>query len=47
MSWWAWFLVGLGATLLVYAGFGVWLIATDRREEARAFAALVPDCVIL
>ena len=47
MAWWAWSLVALGAMLLVYAGFVVFLISAGRREDARALAGFIPDCAVL
>ncbi len=44
---WQGILIGLGAALLVYALFLVWLIVAGRKEEARAFVGLVPDFVVL
>jgi uncharacterized membrane protein YkvA (DUF1232 family) len=47
MTWWAWLLIALGVTLLIYAAFIGWLVAVGRREDARAFATLIPDCIVL
>jgi len=47
VTWWAWLLIALGATLLVYAAFLGWLVAVGRREDARALATLIPDCIVL
>ena len=47
MEWWAWCLVGLGVTLAVYAAFVLFLVVAGRRSDARAFATLVPDCIVL
>ena len=47
MTWWAWLLIALGATLLVYAAILGWLVAVGRREDARALATLIPDCIVL
>jgi uncharacterized membrane protein YkvA (DUF1232 family) len=44
---WQGVLIGLGAVLLVYVLFVVWLIVAGRKEEARAVAGLVPDFVVL
>jgi uncharacterized membrane protein YkvA (DUF1232 family) len=44
---WQGILIGLGAALLAYALFLVWLIVAGRKEEARAFVGLVPDFVVL
>lgn len=44
---WQGILIGLGAALLAYALFLVWLIVAGRKEAARAFVGLVPDFVVL
>ena len=47
MQWWAWLLVSLGVVLAVYAAFIAWLVIRGRREDARAFATFIPDCIVL
>lgn len=47
MSLWAWLALGAGATVIVYAGFVVWLLFSGRREDARAVAGFIPDCIAL
>jgi uncharacterized membrane protein YkvA (DUF1232 family) len=47
MPWWAWLLVGIAVAVGVWAGFVVWLFAVGRHKEARAFAAFIPDCIVL
>jgi uncharacterized membrane protein YkvA (DUF1232 family) len=42
----AW-LLALGAVLLIYAGVVGALLAAGRRQEARALAGFIPDCVVL
>jgi uncharacterized membrane protein YkvA (DUF1232 family) len=42
-----WPAVSLGAVVLLWAAFVVVLLAAGRREEARALAGFVPDCVVL
>ena len=44
---WTWLVVALAVTLFVYAVFIVVLVALGRREDARAFATLIPDCIVL
>lgn len=44
---WQGILIGLGAALLAYALFLVWLIVAGRKDEALAFVGLVPDFVVL
>jgi uncharacterized membrane protein YkvA (DUF1232 family) len=43
MTWWQWALV----VLAVYAALVVALVVAGRREDARAVAGFVPDCVVL
>jgi uncharacterized membrane protein YkvA (DUF1232 family) len=47
MQWWAWLLVAFGVTLVLYAAFVFWLVLVGRREDARAFATFIPDCIVL
>jgi uncharacterized membrane protein YkvA (DUF1232 family) len=47
MEWWAWCLFAIGVTLAVYAAFLLALVVAGRRSEARAFATLIPDCIVL
>lgn len=47
MTWWEWFPIGLAVAVLVYAGFVVTLVLLGKRSEARAFATLIPDCIVL
>src|SRR5829696_4858901 len=42
-----WALLAFGATLAVYAAFVLALFAAGRKEDARAWARLVPDCALL
>lgn len=37
----------MGFSVALYAAFVAWLFATGRREDARALAGFVPDCVVL
>ena len=39
--------IGLGATVVLYAGFIAWLLVRGHRGEARAWARFIPDCVVL
>jgi uncharacterized membrane protein YkvA (DUF1232 family) len=39
--------MGLGAVLLLYAGFIAVLLLTGRRDDARAWARFIPDCLVL
>jgi uncharacterized membrane protein YkvA (DUF1232 family) len=47
MSWWGWLLISLGVVVAVWAVFVVWLVAVGRREDARALATFIPDCIVL
>jgi uncharacterized membrane protein YkvA (DUF1232 family) len=47
VSIWAWSLIGIGAFLLVYAAFVLALVLAGRRDDARALAGFIPDCVVL
>ena len=43
----SWVLIGIAVALAVYAAFVLLLLALGRREDARAFATLIPDCIVL
>jgi uncharacterized membrane protein YkvA (DUF1232 family) len=47
MQWWEWLLVSLGVVLVVWAAFVGWLVLSGRRDEARALATFIPDCIVL
>ncbi len=47
MQWWAWLLVAFAVTTALYALFLCWLLVRGRRADARAFATLIPDCIVL
>ena len=48
MPGWGWLLIAvLGATLLAYGSFLLWLAGRGRRDDARALAGFVPDCLVL
>jgi uncharacterized membrane protein YkvA (DUF1232 family) len=42
-----WIVIGIAVALAVYAVFVLTLFALGRREDARAFATLIPDCIVL
>ena len=42
-----WLLIATGCTLALYLAFVVALLLLGRREDARAWAGFVPDCVVL
>src|SRR5881398_2775553 len=45
MPWWAWLLVGLAVTAVVYAAFVISLVVLGRRDDARALATFIPNCI--
>ena len=47
MSAWQWGPLGLGVAASLYAALIAALLLAGRREEARAFAGFIPDCLIL
>jgi uncharacterized membrane protein YkvA (DUF1232 family) len=47
MSWWAWLLVGLGALVFLYGALVLALLAAGRRQDIRAIAGFIPDCLVL
>jgi uncharacterized membrane protein YkvA (DUF1232 family) len=47
VQWWQWLLISLGVILVIYASFLAWLVIRGRREDARAFATFIPDCIVL
>ncbi len=40
-------LIGLGITVALYTGFVGALYLLGRKEDARAWAGLIPDCIVL
>ncbi len=47
MTWWLWLLVLGGAAVGAWVTFGALLLLAGRREEARALAGFIPDCLLL
>jgi uncharacterized membrane protein YkvA (DUF1232 family) len=47
MQWWTWPVISLGVFLAIYAAFVAWLVIRGRREDARALATFIPDCIVL
>ncbi len=45
LSSWIW--IALAAAVALYAGFVLALVAAGRRRDARAWAGLIPDCLVL
>ena len=46
-AWWVWPLVGLAVVALVWGALVLGLVLAGRREDARALATFIPDCVVL
>jgi len=44
---WEWLLVALGVSVASWAALVAALVIAGRREDARAVAGFVPDCVVL
>ena len=47
MSWWQWLLIVLAVFVVFWTAFVAFLFATGRRDEARALARFIPDCIVL
>jgi hypothetical protein len=47
VPWWIWLALALALIGLIWLGFAVALLLVGRREEARALAGFIPDCIIL
>jgi uncharacterized membrane protein YkvA (DUF1232 family) len=47
MSWWLWLGLSVGLIGLAWVALVMALLVAGRREEARALAGFVPDCVVL
>jgi uncharacterized membrane protein YkvA (DUF1232 family) len=47
MPWWTWLLVSLALFALVYAACVIALVLAGRRDDARALATFIPDCIVL
>jgi uncharacterized membrane protein YkvA (DUF1232 family) len=47
VQWWERLLISLGAMVAIYAVLLAWLVIHGRREDARAFATFIPDCIVL
>ena len=46
-AWLVWPLLGLAAIALVWGALVVGLVVAGRREDARALATFIPDCLVL
>jgi len=47
VSWWLWLALTLAALVLIWLALVIALAAVGRREDARALASFIPDCVVL
>lgn len=47
MQWWEWLLVSLAVIVVAYSVLVGCLVAHGRREDARALATFIPDCIVL
>jgi uncharacterized membrane protein YkvA (DUF1232 family) len=47
MSWWQPLVIAFLAALALYAAFVIALILAGRRQDARALAGFIPDCIVL
>jgi uncharacterized membrane protein YkvA (DUF1232 family) len=47
VQWWEWLLISLGAIVAIYAVLLAWLVICGRRDDARALASFIPDCIVL
>lgn len=47
MGWFGWLLVSLAIVAAIYAAFVGWLYGCGRRDDARAMATFIPDCIVL
>src|SRR3954470_17379375 len=47
LQWLPWLVTSLAALAVVYGLFLCWLVLRGRREDARALATFIPDCIVL
>jgi uncharacterized membrane protein YkvA (DUF1232 family) len=47
VPWWTWLLLSLGIIALCWLTLVAALLILGRREEARALATFIPDCIVL
>jgi uncharacterized membrane protein YkvA (DUF1232 family) len=47
VSWWSWLAPSLGLIALAWLALVAVLILAGRRENARALAGFIPDCIVL
>jgi uncharacterized membrane protein YkvA (DUF1232 family) len=46
-AWWIWPLVAFAVVVLLWAALVIGLVVAGRREDARALATFIPDCIVL
>lgn len=46
-AWWIWPVLGLAVIALLWAAVVAILVVAGRRDDARALATFIPDCVVL
>jgi uncharacterized membrane protein YkvA (DUF1232 family) len=47
VTWWQWLVITATVTVAIDAAFIVWLLLARRRQNARALAGFIPDCLVL
>jgi len=47
VTWGQWILLAGGVLVAIYAAFIGWLLVAGRRQDARAVAGFIPDCIVL
>ena len=47
LQWWEWLAISFATVAAVYGVVLSWLVIRGRREDARAFATFIPDCIVL
>jgi len=47
VTWWQWLLTAAGITFAVYLALVAVLVLAGRRQDARALAGFIPDCIVL
>jgi uncharacterized membrane protein YkvA (DUF1232 family) len=47
VSWSVWLLISLVIALAIYGGLVGYLVVRGRRDDARALATFIPDCIVL
>jgi uncharacterized membrane protein YkvA (DUF1232 family) len=47
VGWWEWLALAVGAAAVVWLALVAVLLVAGRREDARALAGFIPDCLVL